>query len=216
MEQQATVRNAAAAIVNRNYHGLQSNVESLKFRLMAYTAVAPAMQPKDFFEWFLYFVALGCKLAALFKKEQSVGFLEGLAIFSISMGTAIKVGSKLIRQRAEKLELLTFLPSIIEITIPLLRSFHVLENKGTTISDFLENLGAALLIVAAFIALPAVLRRRDPMKPILQRQLNKLWRGDSGLAYEIQLGMTAKIMLDAADSFPGAATLPPDQYYPYM
>ena len=134
------------------------------------------------------------------------------------MGTAIKVGSKFIsRQRAEKLELLTFLlqssrsPSFSSVP-----SGRVLENEGTTISDFLENLGALLLIVAASIALPAVLRRPDPMKPILQRQLNKLWGDDSGLTYEIQFGMTAKMMLDAADSFPGAATLPPDQYYPYM
>lgn len=66
--------------------------------------------------------------------------------------------------------------------------------------------------MAAFITLPAVLPQPDPMKSILQRQLNKLWGGDSGVTYEILLGMTAKMMLDAADSFPGAATLPPGQY----
>lgn len=39
----------------------------------------------------------------------------------------------------------------------------------------------------------------------------------SGLTYEIWLGMTSKMMLGVADSFPGAAaTLPPDQYYIYV
>ena len=50
MEQQVTIQSAAAAIVNRSYHGLQFNAKSLKRRPMAYTAVAPPMQPEGFFE----------------------------------------------------------------------------------------------------------------------------------------------------------------------